>query len=67
MGIKFGEIDAGQILINEYKIMILEKLIGFHTENGRWPNRNEFEQIKNESVRLLQNKYPNSGVELSGN
>jgi len=27
MGIKFGEIDATQILDNEFKIMVLERIV----------------------------------------
>lgn len=66
MGIKFGEIDATQILKNEFDIMVLtriiEKLTVFNP-TMRYPNNEEIAQIKRDVVENLSNKYPNSGIE----
>ena len=67
MSIKFGEIDTSQILQNEFKIMVLEKIIEkliIATPNaGQWINLLE---IRKQVVEELQKKYPNSGIEMKG-
>ena len=66
MGIKFGEIDSGQILDNEFRIGGLELVIdllirknpgitGFTGE--------ELENIREEIAIRLKAKYPKSGIE----
>ncbi len=65
MGIKFGEIDSGQILDNEFRIMILESVVDriLQTNPAAFANLN-MQDIRNKVVADLQKKYPNSGIGL---
>ncbi len=65
MGIKFGEIDATQILDNEFKIMVLERIVDkllLATPGVAI----SIESIRKEVVAQIQKKYPNSGIEYKG-
>jgi hypothetical protein len=66
MGVKFGEIDAAQILDNEYKVKlvarILELLFSKNPQLGL--TKEEIEEIKADIEKELQKKYPNSGIKL---
>lgn len=65
MGIKIGDIDIGnQLLDNEFRTRVLELVVGFNARNNRYPNETELNQIRSDVVRILQDKYPNSGIEL---
>lgn len=68
MGIKFGEIDSTQILDNEYRSKLVEKLVMWLFANNatviKTPSNEEFQKIQEEVLRELQRKYPNSGVKL---
>lgn len=63
MGIKFGEIDASQILNNEYRIGVLELLFE-KINSGQKVGNAELQEIRKTVVEGLQKKYPNSGIEL---
>ena len=67
MGVKFGEIDAIQILQNEYRIMVLEKLLEEIMRRNpqlNKPTQDEVNRIREQVVEQLKQKYPKSGVEL---
>lgn len=68
MSIKFGEIDANQILINEYRIGVLEAIVQWILSNNdaflRDLTDEEMDDIRERTLRRLQEKYPKSGVEL---
>jgi hypothetical protein len=67
MGVKFGEIDVIQILDNEYRIGVLEKLIEIIANNNPSmikPTQAEIEAIRAAVVEALKKKYPNSGISL---
>lgn len=65
MGIKFGEIDSSQILHNEYKIAVLERVLELLIQRtGNTITAQEITNIRNEVVRILQQKYPNSGISI---
>lgn len=65
MGIKFGEVDVTQILDNEYRAKLALKLIEWSFNNvAKRPTNEEINNIKQEVVRELKIKYPNSGIEL---
>ena len=70
MGVKFGEIDANQILENEYRIGVLEGIVDWIlTNNTAFASQlspEQLSQIRQSVVTRLQKKYPNSGVELKG-
>lgn len=69
MGIKFGEIDANQILQNEFRISVLEKLLEWVVNNNlnmMRPNQQEVENIRKEVISYLQKKYPKSEIEYRG-
>jgi hypothetical protein len=63
MGIKFGEIDANQILENEYRIGVLEEMVQ-RLANGQTVNDDNLKEIRIKVVSRLSKKYPNSGVKL---
>jgi len=65
MGIKFGEVDSSQILENEFRIGILERLLDFILVNNSFaikPSQTQIEEIRQSVVEILQKKYPNSGI-----
>jgi len=67
MGIKFGDIDSGQILENEFRIGVLEKLVEFIVNNNATlnkPNPEQIEEIKQLVAANLKEKYPNSGISI---
>jgi len=66
MAIKFGEIDANQILENEFRINVLERIVSdlARRNAGRleFPTAEEIEGFRLEVVAQLQKKYPLSGI-----
>lgn len=67
MGIKFGEIDAIQILQNEYRIMVLERLleeIAHRNLHLNMPTPDELDRIREQVVKRLKQKYPKSDIEF---
>jgi len=67
MGIKFGEIDASQILDNEFRIGVLERLLEFIVNNNpdlTKPTQEQINEIRNTVAGDLKKKYPNSGISL---
>lgn len=66
MAIKFGEIDAGQIIENEFRIGVLEKIVAalLAKNVGRIesPTAGEVEQYRRDIIADLQKKYPKSGI-----
>ncbi len=67
MGIKFGEISSEQILENEFRIGVLEKLLEWIINNNETltkPAINDIRTIKEEIVATLKPKYPKSKIEL---
>ncbi len=66
MGAKFGDIDINQILDNEFRIGVLEKVLDTITLKNQ--NLIGVTQVEIEEIRLtvangLKQKYPNSGIE----
>lgn len=68
MGIKFGEIDATQIIENEYRIGVLERIIELILQRSSITviKPNEIQAIRDNVIIQLQKKYPNSGIALKG-
>lgn len=67
MGVKFGEIDAGQILDNEFRIMVLERVLDvLLAANPAAVASLNMDVIRQDVVNELQKKYPNSGISLKG-
>jgi hypothetical protein len=67
MGIKFGEIDANQILDNEFRIGVLERLLEAVLNSNpdlKKPSVEDIEQIRIKVVENLKKKYPKSGIEF---
>lgn len=68
MGIKIGDIDiASQALDNEFRIQVLERLMEIILNNNpnlRKPTQEQLNQIRQEVLIQLQQKYPNSGISL---
>jgi len=67
MGIKFGEIDASQILENEFRIMVLEGIIErlLAAAPPGSIGQEDIEQIRTLAVKRLKEKYPKSGIRLT--
>ncbi len=66
MGIKLGEIDSIQILDNEFRIAVLERVVDLLLKKN--PSLEAFSVadlniIRDEVVLKLKEKYPNSGIE----
>lgn len=67
MGVKFGEIDAGQILDNEFRIMVLERVLDvLLAANPAAVASLNMDVIRQDVVNELQKKYPNSDISLKG-
>lgn len=67
MGVKFGEIDAGQILDNEFRIMVLERVLDvLLAANPAAVASLNMDVLRQDVVNELQKKYPNSGISLKG-
>ncbi len=68
MGLKFGEVDANQILENEYRIGVLEGVVSWILSNNSGfvsqLTPDILDRIRQEVISSLQKKYPNSGIEL---
>jgi hydrogenase maturation factor HypF (carbamoyltransferase family) len=65
MGIKFGEIDANQILDNEFKLRILEQLFDWVLVNNpklKSPSNDDVIEIRDRALERLNQKYPKSGI-----
>ena len=65
MGIKFGEIDASQILDNEFRIKVLEQILAWVFNNNptmKQPTQVDVAQFRKQTIEVLQKKYPNSGI-----
>jgi len=69
MSIKIGDFDvAKQLLDNEFRISVLEKLLEKVLNNNRnliLPNQTEIEEMRKATAEALKNKYPNSGIEYA--
>jgi len=67
MGIKFGEIDSSQILDNEFRILVLERVVDHLLKsNPDVASGLDINRIRQDVVEVLKKKYPNSGIELKG-
>lgn len=69
MGIKFGDVDATQILINEFSIVVLDEVLDWIMNNNpslKKPDAKVINEIKKSVLKQLKAKYPNSGLELKG-
>jgi hypothetical protein len=70
MGVKFGEIDVGQIIENEYRIGVLEKLLEWVMNNNSGLNKPDplmLQDMRAQVLGQLQRKYPNSGISQKWN
>ena len=66
MGVKFGDIDSGQILDNEFRIGVLERVIDLLLQKNPTLNGlsiEEIESMREAVANNLKKKYPNSGIE----
>ena len=69
MSIKFGEIDASQIIDNEFRIRAAEEILQWILNNNSSltkPTQADIETIRQSVIAGLQKKYPNSGVTYKG-
>ena len=67
MGVKFGEIDADQILDNGFRIMVLERVLDvLLAANPAAVASLNMDVIRQDVVNELQKKYPISDISLKG-
>ena len=67
MGVKFGEIDADQILDNGFRIMVLERVLDvLLAANPAAVASLNMDVIRQDVVNELQKKYPISDISLTG-
>lgn len=65
MGIRFGDIQASQILDNEFRINVLEKILELIVERqGLSVSNDDIQKIREGVVKELKKKYPNSDISL---
>ena len=67
MGVKMGGIDLAQILNNEFRIGVLEGILGWILENNleiKKPNAKDVKEIKESVASVLKLKYPELGIEF---
>ena len=67
MGTRFGDVEVTQIIENEYRIEILEGIISLLLQRNPAAkiSHGELRSIKETVIAKLQEKYPNSGIELT--
>jgi hypothetical protein len=70
-GLKIGDVDVvDQVLQNEYDVKLIYKILNFIFLKGQAgqpitpPTPEELDEMRQDVVRELQQKYPNSGVQL---
>ncbi len=67
MGIQFGEVNSVQIIDNEFRskfsLKIIEWIINRLPPDQR-PTQQILEQLRQEVLQELQEKYPKSGLRL---
>lgn len=67
MGIQFGDIDANQILENEFRINVLERIFDKLLQKNQFKieglTQEEVESIRSNVAESLKEKYPNAGIE----
>jgi hypothetical protein len=67
VGIKFGEIDSSQILDNEFRIGVLEKLLNnIVNRNPGFVSKQDIMDARIKTLEELKSKYPESGISLKG-
>ncbi|MCK4814995.1 hypothetical protein KA005_04420 [bacterium] len=65
--IKFGEIEAEQILRNEFAVTCLEMVLDFIGQNNpglKISDKKEQQKIRRKAAKILKEKYPNTKIEL---
>ncbi len=64
MSIKIGGIDLSESVINsEYRISVLEKVVDLLIQRtNAGISQQEIEQIREQSIKELNDKYPNAGI-----
>jgi len=68
VGIKFGDVAVSQIIENEFRVGVLERVLDWQNQNTGHPvPKEELQKIREEVVRELNRKYPNSGIEWRKN
>ena len=62
---QFGEIDSTQILENEFNILVLQRTLDVVLRRaGILIRPYEIEQIRQDVLKIMQEKHPNSGISL---
>ncbi|OMP29702.1 hypothetical protein [Mangrovimonas sp. DI 80] len=64
MSIKIGGIDLSESVINsEYRISVLEKVVDLLIQRTNVGiSQYEIEKIREQSIKELNDKYPNAGI-----
>ena len=68
MGLKFGDLDIGQIIENDFRISVLEHLLEWilRTNEGRIipPSEQVVDEVRQKVFKDLQERYPNSKLSM---
>ncbi len=68
MGLKFGGLDIGQIIENDFRISVLEHLLEWilKANEGRIipPSKQEIDEIRQKVFEDLQKRYPNAELSM---
>lgn len=65
--IKFGDIKSDQILENEFRIGVLERIIELILSKNQELklSKEDIENIREKTAKSLRRKYPNMGIEYN--
>ncbi len=67
--LKIGDLDIAVYAIeSERRIIVLEKVVDLLLESNSTitkPTKNDFDRFNKEALSILQQKYPNMGIELN--
>jgi hypothetical protein len=70
MSLKFGDVDIGQIIENEFKIAVLERMVEWILDANigqmKLPPKQVIQEIQQNVLKVLEQKYPNSGLSMIG-
>ena len=68
MGLKFGGLDIGQIIENDFRISVLEHLLEWILKTNKEqiipPSKQEIDEIRQKVFKDLQERYPNSKLSM---
>lgn len=64
---KIGDIDVSNSIINlEHDVFLMQQLLNYILSNNsgiKFPSKIELDKFENQTISMLQSKYPNMGIQ----